>query len=263
MELFWRAFSAYAGLELQMEPFQHHFDDLVSFLVPLLHIFDALLLKTHIIIASRLAPSMDLFSFPSSPLERVRCVVEAAPQARPEDHLGGIFCSSFVAEYHLGLTSALQHCQHNGAFRFLAAQVFSIFGAPFWKFFELWWVKFGVFLELVSRSLFASIFYWNYWQLELWKQGFRVEGIAKTMFSQKLCFGDSRADFWCFLEALGMVFLIFFVLETGLKILCFSRSPWGSWLAPENKRTGGLMVKRSVWVGSNNLSTTSWVITLA
>ena len=28
-------------------------------------------------------------------------------------------------------------------------------------------------LELVSRSLFASIFGWNYWQLELSKQGFR------------------------------------------------------------------------------------------
>ena len=54
-------------------------------------------------------------------------MVEAAPQARPEDHLGGIVCSSFVAEYHLGLTSALQHCQHNGAFRFLAAQVFIAF----------------------------------------------------------------------------------------------------------------------------------------
>ena len=55
-------------------------------------------------------------------------MVEAAPQARPEDHLGGIFRSSFAAEYHLGLTSALQHCQHNGAFRFLAAQVSSDFG---------------------------------------------------------------------------------------------------------------------------------------
>ena len=55
-------------------------------------------------------------------------MVEAAPQARPEDHLGGIFRSSFVAEYHLGLTSALQHCQHNGAFRFLAAHVFTDFG---------------------------------------------------------------------------------------------------------------------------------------
>ena len=58
----------------------------------------------------------------------LRCVVEAAPQAQPEDHLGGIFRSFFVAEYNLGLTSALQHCQHSGAFRFLAAQVFSDFG---------------------------------------------------------------------------------------------------------------------------------------
>ena len=66
-----------------------------------------------------------------SEAERVRCVVEAAPQARPEDQLGGIFRSSFVAEYHLGLTSALQHCQHNGAFRFLAAQVFIDFSGSF------------------------------------------------------------------------------------------------------------------------------------
>ena len=60
--------------------------------------------------------------------ERACCVAEAAPQARHKHHLGSIFCSSFVAEYHLGLTSALQHCQHNGAFRFLAAQVSIDFG---------------------------------------------------------------------------------------------------------------------------------------
>ena len=70
----------------------------------------------------------------------LRCVVEAAPQARPEDHLGGIFRSFFVAEYHLGLTSALQHCQHNGAFRFLAAQVSIDFGRisgpPFGRFWQ-------------------------------------------------------------------------------------------------------------------------------
>ena len=36
-----------------------------------------------------------------------------------------------------------------------------------------------------------------------------MEGIAKTMFSQKSFIGDSRVDFWCFLEALGVVFLIF------------------------------------------------------
>ena len=73
--------------------------------------------------------------------ERVRCVVEAAPQARPEDHLGGIFCSSFVAEYHMGLASALQHCEHNAAFRVLAAQVF---------------IDFGVILGLLSTRFLSS-----------------------------------------------------------------------------------------------------------
>ena len=71
-----------------------------------------------------------------------------------------------------------------------------------------------------------------------------MEGIAKTMFSQKAFFGDSRAECWCFLEALGVVFLSFSVLETGLKIECFSRSPCGSWMAPENKGTRGSLVKK-------------------
>ena len=71
--------------------------------------------------------------------------------------------------------------------------------------------------------------------MELLKQGFRMEGIAKTMFSQKSFIGDSRVDFLCFLEALGAGFLRFSALETGLKIRCFSRSLWGSWMAPENK----------------------------
>ena len=77
-------------------------------------------------------------------------------------------------------------------------------------------------MELVSRPLFASIFLWNYWQLELLEQGFRVEGIAKTMFSQKSFFGDSKVDLLCFLDALGAGFLIFSALETGFKIECFS-----------------------------------------
>ena len=106
--------------------------------------------------------SVHPFSFPSSPLERAsaakwseaergRCVVEAAPQARPEDHLGGIFRSSFVAEYHLGLTSALQHCQHNGAFRFLAAQVFSDVGWIFGPHFE----------SFLSSDGLNSVFFWS------------------------------------------------------------------------------------------------------
>ena len=54
--LFRLAFSAFAHLEPQGDPFQHHFVDLVSFLVPLLPSFDALLLKTYKILAGRLAP---------------------------------------------------------------------------------------------------------------------------------------------------------------------------------------------------------------
>ena len=81
--------------------------------------------------------------------------------------------------------------------------------------------------------------------MELLKQGFRYEGIAKTMFPQKTFIGDSRVDFRCFLEALGAGFLSFSALETGLKIECFSRSPWGSWMAPENKRTGGFGEKNT------------------
>ena len=73
-----------------------------------------------------------------------------------------------------------------------------------------------------------------------------MEGVAKTMFSQKTFIGDSRAEFLCFLEALGAGFLSFSALETGLKIECFSRSPWGSWMAPENKATGGGGVNMAV-----------------
>ena len=90
-----------------------------------------------------------------------------------------------------------------------------------------------------------------------------MEGIAKTRFPPKTFIGDSRVDFWCFLEALGSLFLDFSASETGLKIDCFLRSPWGSWMAPENKGTGGSVVKSPLWGRSNNLSTTSWVITLA
>ena len=49
-------FSGFASFEPPGELFQRHFDDLVSFLVPLLCIFDALLLKTYKIIGGRLAP---------------------------------------------------------------------------------------------------------------------------------------------------------------------------------------------------------------
>ena len=105
------------------------------------------------------------------------------------------------------------------------SKTFSDFGLILGPHFESFLSSDGLnsvfFLELVSRSLFASIFGWNYWQLELLEQGFRVEGIAKTMFSQKSFFGDSKVDFLCFLEALGTGFLTFSALETSLKIECF------------------------------------------
>ena len=83
MELFWLAFSAFAGLELQREPFQHYFDDLVSFLVPLLHFVDAILLKTNIIFGGRLAPSVHPFSFPScSAAKRSESVAWPRPRGR-------------------------------------------------------------------------------------------------------------------------------------------------------------------------------------
>ena len=99
--------------------------------------------------------------------------------------------------------------------------------------------------------------------MELLKQGFRMEGIAKTMFPQKTFIGDSRVEFWCFLEALGAGFLSFTALETGLKIECFSRSSWGARLAPGNKAIGGWGLKMVFLGRSNNLSTISWVIALA
>ena len=121
MGLFWLAFSAYARLELQREPFQHHFNDLVLFLVPLLRVFKVTFAENAhnswrsfgSFCASFFFPIFSVRACERSEAERGRCVVEAAPQARPEDHFGGIICSSFVAEYHLGFTNALQHCQHN------------------------------------------------------------------------------------------------------------------------------------------------------
>ena len=62
--------------------------------------------------------------------------------------------------------------------------------------------------------------------------------LHKLCFRKHVFFGDSKVDFLCFLEALGTGFLTFSALETGLEIECFSRSPWGSWMAPENKAMG-------------------------
>ena len=70
-----------------------------------------------------------------------------------------------------------------------------------------------------------------------------MEGIAKNMFTQKSFFGDSKVDFLLFFEALGTRFSDFSALETSLEIECFLRSPWGSWMAPQNKDMTGVRGK--------------------
>ena len=139
-------------------------------------------------------------------------MVEAAPQARPEDHLGGTLRSSFVAGYHLGLTSALQHCQHNGAFRFLAAQVFSDFGLILGPHFE----------SLLSSDWLNPVFFWSLFPghlLHRFLMELLTAGALKTRFSHEkyykinfsgksflMSFGVDRCRF---LEVLGTVFLVF------------------------------------------------------
>ena len=49
-----------------------------------------------------------------------------------------------------------------------------------------------------------------------------MEGIAKKHSPTKSVFIDSWVDLFCFLAALGQVFLIFSALETGLEINAFS-----------------------------------------
>ena len=88
-------------------------------------------------------------------------MVETAPQARPEDHFGGIICVSFVAEYHLGLTSARQHCQHNCAFRFLAAQVFIDLGVILGPVYFSFWGSRSLQFHFVS-GLFPGHFFMDF-----------------------------------------------------------------------------------------------------
>ena len=60
-------------------------------------------------------------------------------------------------------------------------------------------------------------------RLGLLRSCFRIEGVAKTNFSQESFIMDIGVDFCHFLEALGAVFLSFVALETMLKIYGFSR----------------------------------------
>ena len=123
-------------------------------------------------------------------------MVEAAPQARPEDHLGGIFCSSFVCEYHLSYqcsaTLPAQWC-----FPFFGSSGFYRFGRDFGAAIWTFLVNFGttiVFFGMrVCRSPFLKILGSECGCLGLQNQAFGVGGIAKTSFSHML----GLCRFWC------------------------------------------------------------------
>ena len=96
-----------------------------------------------------------------------------------------------------------------------------------------------VFFMLVSRSFLDRFLNLN---LDIWgsqNKDLVLEGLQKPTCRKSMNSDDFRIDILCFSEALGATFLIFAVLETGLKIVCFSRSPWGSRMARQNKRTHG------------------------
>ena len=80
--LFWLAFSAFARLEPPGKPFQHHFDDWVSFLVPLLRVLKVTFAENaHTYWRSFGSFFFSIFSVrvcERSEAERGRCVVEAA-----------------------------------------------------------------------------------------------------------------------------------------------------------------------------------------
>ena len=110
------------------------------------------------------------------------------------------------------------------------SKIFSDFGLILGPYFE----------SFLSSDGLNSVFFWSLFPghflhrflMELLTAGalktrFSLGRYCKNMFSQKTFIGDSRADFFCFLEALGAGFLSFSALETGLKIQCFSRSLWG------------------------------------
>ena len=69
-----------------------------------------------------------------------------------------------------------------------------------------------------SQVIFSSNFKSEIRRLGLPNRGVRIEGIAKFDLSWKLFLMNSGMDFCCFLEALGAVFLVFWALETELKI---------------------------------------------
>ena len=92
------------------------------------------------------------------------------------------------------------------------------FGDPFWELFWYFWTKETVFFISISRLLFLLVFGSKLGCLDLEKQAFGIEGIAKINFCRNWISYDSRVDFSWFWVALGPIFMAFVALETGSKI---------------------------------------------
>ena len=169
--LFRLAFSAFAHLEPQGEPFQHHFVDLVSFLVPLLRIVDALLLKMYKILGGRLAPL------------RGRGRAAGAARRPLRRHFPFLFCGRKpLGTYQCSATLPAQWC-----FPFFGSSGFYRFGKDFgtaiWMFLTIFGTTIVFFGMRVYWSRFLKILGSESGCLGLQNQAFCVEGIAKTSFS--------------------------------------------------------------------------------
>ena len=64
--------------------------------------------------------------------------------------------------------------------------------------------------------------------LGLLKEGFRIEGFAKVIFSQELISGDVRLHSACFFGVFETLVMTFGAMGVRLKFYCFSGLPGGS-----------------------------------
>ena len=91
----------------------------------------------------------------------------------------------------------------------------------------------------IFRLLFLMVVGSEFGCPGLQKQAFGMEGIAKINFRRNSISYDSRVEFSWFWVALGVIFMAFVALETGLKIDGFSGLPGGT---PKfRERTSGVV----------------------
>ena len=100
--------------------------------------------------------------------------------------------------------------------------LFDDFGDPFWELFGYFWIKKEVFFHIYFQVAFSVAFESKFGCLELEKQAFGIECIAKINFRRNWISCDSRVGSSWFWVALGPLFMAFVALETGSKIDEFS-----------------------------------------